>query len=199
MLSSSLRVSLDSNCSVTTVLWWVTKKLWLWSLFGSEFIVKVRTALLPAPYILSHKLEVSHGAWPAPQSLNLWNISSTLRKLHRDRTVEWSPEGAAHRGPRWDTTLFILQNVTDALSHWALRWVICSPVGQNTPSGISRGKGNGSSLCYTHTHTDILLPVPRFWSLLFGALGFQGRFVSTREDNSGPEKTEIETIWSFYH
>ena len=36
--------------------------------------------------------------------------------------------------------------------------------------------------------------LPLNFDLLLGALGSQGRFVSTREDNSGPKKTEIETI-----
>lgn len=43
-----------------------------------QFSVKVRTVHFPAPYIPGQKLEVFHGAWPTPQSLDGWNVLFTI-------------------------------------------------------------------------------------------------------------------------
>ena len=161
--------------------------------------MKVRKAHLPALSLLRHELEVSHGAWPAPQSLNLWSISSTLMILWRKRTVQWSTEGATHRGPRWDTTLLSYKML---LMLWVTEHSDGSsalPMVRTYRLESAEAKGTAPLTATPTNPRRHLLPPPRFWSLLFGALGSQGRFVSTREDNSGPKKTEIETICSFYH
>lgn len=145
--------------------------------------------LLPTSWATSWK--ASTALVQHPQSLNLWNISSTLTKLHHDRTVGWSTEGATHRGPRWDTTLFILQDVTDALSHWALRWVICSPVGQNIPLWNQRRQREWL-LSATRTPTDILLPSLDFDLCCLELWGFQGRFVSTRKTTVVPRRQKLK-------
>ena len=161
--------------------------------------MKVRKAHLPALSLLRHELEVSR------------RLAGTTVPESRDHLIH--PHDTLH--VRGQCSGLLKAQRTEALGgiwhsyptkcYWCFEslstqmGLLLSPWSEHTVWNQRRQRERLLSLLHPLTHTDILLPPPRFWSLLFGALGSQGRFVSTREDNSGPKKTEIETICSFYH
>ena len=116
--------------------------------------------------------------------------------LPRDGTVEWDWRGNAPGGI-WHTYLTKCNWCFESLS--TQLGLLFSPRSERTIQNQRRQREQLLLLLHPLTQADILLPVPWFWPLLFGALGSHERFVSTREDSSGPKKTEIETFWPFYH
>lgn len=193
-LSQSL---LDSDCSVTAVL--VSYKS---CDFGVHLALNHREGEDSSPSCSLH---------PEPQAGSQRRLSSTTvlsefmehlihHELHHDRTVGWSTEGATHRGPVWDTTLFILQDViwcfeslSTQMGHLLSRWS-----GTCLALESAEAKGMASPLLHAHPHRHLASRLLDFDLCCLELWVSKEGLFPLGKTTVVPRRQKLK-VWSFYH